>query len=355
MGRPEDVQRQPDKQSERTVRRTLWVIGLFFGLPFALFSLWSGLAVQIWRVFFPVVYYSESFADITVDGQRYQLTSVARCEQRYTATVGGLVSGGTNHTVRGGLLVKRLPSGGGIIIKGPYLCSKLERKRLLKAEQDRTFPLSLLLTPGIERPNAQILRIDNVEDPTRIRLYKLQHFESSDGEIQIDRIGFRKTESHDLADPSDEIPWLRGRPIQMFGNCSKGEFGDWMGFYIDVVNEDVWSNNEGLSHLSDERKLRKIQFSEHTKGLWAKKKIYNIELKPADMLIKLLSFQDSTVGTVDYYHIKEFGKRNVYREFFSYVNSSSTIRHEGNWVYDPDNRIMVHLHMNKFVSRHLCR
>ena len=83
---------------------------------------WTG-ASDLARIF-PYVYYSESFADITVEGQRYQLTSLAKCEQRYTATVGGLVHGGAYHTVRGGLLVKRLPSGAGIIIKGPYLCSK---------------------------------------------------------------------------------------------------------------------------------------------------------------------------------------------------------------------------------------
>jgi hypothetical protein len=85
------------------------------------------------------------------------------------------------------------------------------------------------------------MQLDNAEQPSRITGYWKTYFDQPTTQIQIHRIGYRETNKRNLSEPSDEIPWLKDRPSQLFGKCSSKKRFEWVGFYLDVAKEEIWS------------------------------------------------------------------------------------------------------------------
>lgn len=316
VGAPEQEQRQPDKRSERTVRRTLWVIGLFVGLPFIAFLMWSGLFGAAVSAIFPTVFYSEAFADITIDGKRHRLTSIAKCSLRAKARFGGLVGGaGSYKTVRGGLLLYKRPTGGGIVIVGPYLCSSWDREHVLDRAGRRTFDLEGFYSRQSGTPWFRVLELDDLENPNRITVYQRQYFERPGADFQIHEVGFREIESGTLADDTKRIPYLKGR--KRYSNRSHCEQGPhrWVAYFTHAVPASEWSKDTSLKHLINSEKSQKIDPSYTI----INRDIFPIEAININHKEKTLELFDDSIKKTGLYYL--FKRGVPHDQFNKYIGS----------------------------------
>lgn len=242
---------QPEPRGIRWGRITALGLLSLFGLSVLVLLLSVGIVAQVLSYLWPTVYYTEVTADVTAEGQRYQLTSMAKCTLRSKARFFGLVGGPTPATVDGGLLVKRLPSGAGLMIIGPAICEKNGlssiTERATNAEEGdlRTVDLETYLKFwNSEGGKPSVYLLDDAEEPTRITGYWKEYLTRPGSDLQIHSIRYRRKEPSwldwpDLPEPEKELPWLEGRRVTNRHGQSRCESNpvDWLGFYIDAIEE----------------------------------------------------------------------------------------------------------------------
>lgn len=377
---PDDETPADEGQPERrgTSLRRFTVLGLLslFGLSVLALLLSVGIVAQVLSYLWPTVYYTEITADVTAEGQRYQLTSMAKCTLRSKARFFGLVGGSTPATIDGGLLVKRLPSGAGLMIIGPAICEKnglsLITERETNGEEGdlRTVDLETYLKFWNSRGGQPFVYLsDNAEEPTRITGYWKEYLMRPNSDLQIHSIRYRLKEPGwlewpDMPEPEKELPWLEGRRLTDHHGrrlCESNPI-DWKGFYVDVIEERGWSQYEAFDYLRDIETISVVNLGEEKHILnigsdlyreWVRR--YEVEVDPNGMSILLSVLDLSFEGTVVYYPNSAFAVLPAYEHQFFFLRDSEATKNNQKWMYDPDRMILFQLHTTPFGKHRLCR
>ncbi len=243
------------------------------GLVVLFFLLVTGIIPMVLSYLWPTVYYTEVFADVTAEGQRYQLSSIAKCTLRAKARFGGLVAGDTPTVITGGLMAKRLPSGAGLIIVGPALCSEPRLSELprITVKEDisdpydiRTVDLQNYLEFQGPTDSPKVLRLDDAEDPSLIAAYWREYATRRDTDLRIHNIRYRRLRhapSTGPENPDREVPWLEGRRPPDKVVC-KPSPATWVGYFTYVVDEEVWYEKEELEYLRRINRIETIKWPE---------------------------------------------------------------------------------------------
>lgn len=338
-------------------KTTGFILLTLLGMISLVVFLMSGLLGQLISTIFPTVYYTEVTADVTAEGQRYQLKSLAKCTVTSKARWGGLVGGSNPTTIEGGLLVKRLPSGAGLMIVGPALCEKSDLNRIIHKEQFesddavRKVHLKKYLDFRKSGKRPRILLLDDAENPSVITGYWKEYVTQPDVSLQVHSITYKRKQSGKPIKPEKEIPWLKGRKAPTGTACRYTPW-NWVGHYTYVVPEDVWAASGSLQYVGSIMGLKPIE--------WPKVlniyeyPIENIEFDKERSVFIIPNKDKSAIGTLKYY------KKNIYSTekhipLFDVISGGERVKQPTAGFYDPHTRTIRSIGRQPYSKDAVCR
>lgn len=338
-------------------RATSYVLLALFGIFAAMIFVWSGMIAQVLSFIFPTVYYTQVFADVTAEGQRFQLTSTAKCTLRSKARWGGLVGGGTPATINGGLLVKRLPSGAGLIIIGPALCEKadlnkfIHKKKFASDTEVRTIDLQKYLDFRKGGRWPKVLLLDDAASPSLITSYFREYVTRPDASVRIHSITYKRKTSGKLADPEKEIPWLQGRKKPTRIVCKHTPW-DWVGYFTYVVPEDAWYSIKELRYVGNIVSIKSIKLPKALKIF--KHSIESLEFKKNITAFLIRETDKNSLGILKFKK-KNFFSNEKYIPQFDIVSNGERIKKPIGGFFDPHTRTIRLIGRQPYSKDAVCR
>lgn len=195
----------------------------------------------LWYAVVPSYRYSEVKVDLTLDGERIELSAVAGCRYRQSTDVPLVTNLSSGYYIKGGALAKRLPDGRGLVVIPGTFCSAFQNLSGRK-EEWRPLPNSLR--------GLHILILDNADNPTVIGYPILpQYLDQPEARIAINSIEYRERDSADITDPTQEVGWLEW-PESPVGNDSSHV---WIGRFAAIIPERQWKNVEQIASAFADR------------------------------------------------------------------------------------------------------
>ncbi|MCT8973999.1 hypothetical protein [Microbaculum marinisediminis] len=344
----------------RIVRIVLRSFAGLIAIVLVAFLYATGLFAEFVGYLWPSVYYTEVVADVTAEGQRYELKSVARYETRPKARFGGLVGGGNPTVKTGGLMTKRLPSGAGLIIIGPALCSKSDLYGIIQKE-DFASPYDVrnvdlqryLVFRGAIPP--KILWLDDAKDPSLIRAYWEGHVTREGADVQVHSIRYRRLKGAPSAvpeNPEREVPWLEGRKAPSEESCYRGPAA-WVGFYSYAVGEEVWSEIKGFDHLGHTGAVEPIRSGLETLNM-NRRPIQRVSL---DEEKNAFIFEKPSLKNEGYY---EYQRRSLlngkeYPHQFEKIVNNKRYKLPNTTFFENETNTIRNIGVNLYGKEYICR
>lgn len=307
-----------------------YVVLTGLGVLFLFITVVTGMLPQFLSYLWPSVYYTEVFADVTAEGQRYQFSSVAKCRVYYKARWGGLIGGDTPKVITGGLMAKRLPSGAGLIVIGPALCSDADLYKFIHKEKFaspydvRTVDLQKYLDFRGSGYTPKVMRLDDAEDPSLITAYWREYVTREDADIQVHGIRYRRLEhtpSTRPEKPEREVPWLKGRKAPEKAACEPNP-ATWVGFFAYTAREEVWSEVESLQYIGKLEIIKEIDWPDIINMY--DRPVQNIEIDKLNKEIKLSITDYNNIGYYNMHNIESLNGMTSYANYGLSIGGEKT-------------------------------
>lgn len=245
----------------------------------------------IWYSIVPDYQYIEAKVDLTLDGERMEISAVGRCRWRQGTKIQGQFDGKTGFYLTGGALAKRLSDDRGLVVVPHSLCRHLG---LIGLEGDTwRRPLN---NPLFE---FNFLLLDDADAPQTIEMPILPQYLNQPGaRLVVHSVEYRRPSAPKITDPTQEVGWLEWPDENEKRHKKVKAKKLWIGLYASVLPRETW---EQVAQIPDvlrgrmtpsaniEDKIRKKFGRLNMQGLPSYKNWQKIDVVAADSVVRLSS------------------------------------------------------------------
>ncbi|NIJ40184.1 hypothetical protein FHS78_000439 [Parvibaculum indicum] len=245
----------------------------------------------IWYSVVPDYQYIEAKVDLTLDGERMEISAVGRCRWRQGTNIQGQFDGKTGFYLTGGALAKRLSDGRGLVVVPRSFCGYLG----LAGLKGNTWQRLL----GNPLRGFNFLLLDDADAPQTIEMPILPHYPNQPGaRLVVHSVEYRKPSVPKITDPTREVGWLEWPDENEKRHKKVKAEKLWIGLYASVLPRETW---EQVAQIPDvfrgrttpsanmEEDIRKKFGHLNMKGLPSYKNWRKIDVVAEDGVVRLSS------------------------------------------------------------------
>lgn len=246
-----------------------WLVLALIGLVIAFIFFGFGYHKSIWYDLVPYRWYDEVVLDVTVEGERMQISATSECRWRHYVTMPD--ANRTGYKVTGGIVAKRLPSGAALVIRPGAFCHTGGRVKIEGIEGREGYYYANDIDyfhEGMWKPQPVtdaplMLWLDDAENPTQIEAYvSLDYYEHPNARVKLHGFTRQAKRRGSVTDVRDEVPWL-AKGNSFWSGLEDAE--TWIGHFYWAVPQSVWQKDVMFSPFA--ATISEAQFVKARPGL----------------------------------------------------------------------------------------